>query len=123
LTELNQCLSTKTYSEIIEIVESVAIEILEMQFKKFDQKKERELTIQLRESTRSALENENDPATILQLVSLLIYNHTFEVMLNAPGRCVPLILESLRSNMKEEIYEKLTSFQSKFISLNHLSLT
>lgn len=86
-----------------------------MQFKKFDQKKEREITLQLRESTKSALENENDPATILQLVSLLIYNRLFEVMINAPGRCVPLILESVKAGIKEEVYEKLASFQSNSI--------
>jgi len=44
------------------------------------------VVLQLRESTKESLRKEQDPATVLHLVSILLHHHFTGLMLNAPGR-------------------------------------
>lgn len=116
--DLNQALASKTSSEVIDLVEK-ASESFEMSLSNKknanDTKREKEISLQLRESTKAALESEKDPATILHLTCTLLYYYATNHMLNAPGRCVPNILEALRSGIKEETFDKLIGFQSESI--------
>ncbi|CAF0946717.1 unnamed protein product [Brachionus calyciflorus] len=113
-TELNQALANKSCSEVIDLIEKVAIEALELSIKK-DQKREKEVLLQLRESTKESLNEEKDPATVLHLVCLLLFYFSTNQFLNAPGRCVPNILEFLRTNLIDETYTKLIYFQNVII--------
>lgn len=73
----------------------------------------RDVLLQMRENTKATLETEKDPATLLHLVTTLLFYHATGQFLNSPGRCVPNILEFLRDNLKEETHAKLIYFQSK----------
>ena len=110
--ELNQALTSKTSSEVIDLVEKAA-DSFELSIKKNDSKREKEILLQLRESTKASLEAEQDPATVLQLAAILLYQQASGHMVNAPGRCVPNIIESLRPSLSEDIFNKLIEFQSK----------
>ncbi|RNA34867.1 E3 UFM1- ligase 1 [Brachionus plicatilis] len=113
-TELNQALANQSGSEVIDLIEKVAKECIELSTKK-DPKREKEVLLQLRESTRASLAEEKDPAIVLQLSCLLLFFFSTNLFLNAPGRCVPNILEFLQPNLKEETYNKLISFQNAVI--------
>jgi hypothetical protein len=71
----------------------------------------------MRESTKSGLEQEKDPATVLHLTLTLLFYHVTGQMLSAPGRCVPNILDHLKADVLDETFQKLISFQS----INHFS--
>ena len=113
--DLNQALSNKTSAEVIDLVEKAA-DSFELSLKKNDSKREKEILLQLRESTRASLENENDPATVLQLTAILLYQQATGNMLNAPGRCVPNVIEQLRSSLSEEVFNKLIEYNKSSIN-------
>ena len=56
---------------------------------------------------------EKDAASVLQLASILLYQQSTGQMINAPGRCVPDIIEQLRPSLSEEALNKLIDFQSE----------
>lgn len=70
------------------------------------------MILQLRESTKESLNKEEDPAAVLHQVCVLLYHHSTGHVLNAPGRCVPSILDALKSDLKSDAFNKLTDFQS-----------
>ncbi len=61
-----------------------------------------------------SLEKETDAAIILQLTCILLYHQSKGVILNLPGRIVPIVLEALKDDVIEEQFSKLIKFQSKF---------
>lgn len=67
----------------------------------------------MRENTKMSLQEEKEPAALLHLVCTLLFYYSTGQFLNAPGRCVPNILEFLRADLKEEVFTKLVYFQSK----------
>jgi hypothetical protein len=71
------------------------------------------MILQLRESTKASLESESDAATVLHLTCTLLFFHSTGQILNAPGRCVPNMLEFLREDILDETSNKLIYFQSK----------
>ena len=75
----------------------------------------REILLQLRESTKASLEAESDPATVLHETCVLVYYMVNNTILNAPGRCVPMILDALKTSINPESHKKLTDFQSNNI--------
>lgn len=80
---------------------------------------DRETILQLRENTKSTLETEKDPATVLHLTSTLLFYHVTGQILNAPGRCVPNILEFVRDELVDDAHNKLVFFQS---NLNNIKV-
>jgi hypothetical protein len=76
----------------------------------------REMILQLRENTKASLEAENDPATVLHLASTMLFYHSTGLILNAPGRCVPNILEFLKDRIQADVHAKLVHFQSKLFN-------
>ena len=73
----------------------------------------REIILQLRETTKASLEAETDAATVLHQTCILIYYTVNNVVLNAPGRFVPMILDALKANLISESHKRLADFQSK----------
>lgn len=112
--ELSQALVNKTSNEVIDLVEKSA-DSFELSIKKNDTKREKEILLQLRESTKASLEAEKDAATVLQLTAILLYQQSTGQMVNAPGRCVPNIIENLRPSLSEEVFGKLIDFQNLVI--------
>jgi hypothetical protein len=62
---------------------------------------------------KSVQDNANDSAIVLQLVLVILYHDFTGFMLNIPGKCVPDVLDSLKSNLNEETFKKLVLLQSK----------
>ncbi len=71
--------------------------------------------MELKNTLSQQIEKETDPATILHVASMLIYYTCTNSMLNAPGKCVPFILDSLKGHLNEETHGKLIELQSKCI--------
>ena len=72
------------------------------------------MLLQIRESTKASLQEENDPATVLHLTSLLLFYASTGHMLNAPGKFVPHVLTFLRADLRDDTFQKLLSFQSSY---------
>ena len=73
----------------------------------------REALLELKNSLSQQTEKETDPATILHVGSMLIYCTCTNSILNAPGKCVPFILDSLKAYLNEETHGRLIELQSK----------
>jgi hypothetical protein len=116
LTDINQALAKRTSEEIVEEIEKWAADSFEFTLKKQDVKREREIVLQHRESTKMSLEKEKDPAAILQQTCMLLYHQSTGMIVNFPGRMVPMILETLKPVVHAEKFDKLHDFQSKFFS-------
>uniref|UniRef100_A0A8B9J8P8 E3 UFM1-protein ligase 1 n=1 Tax=Astyanax mexicanus TaxID=7994 RepID=A0A8B9J8P8_ASTMX len=52
-----------------------------------------------------------DPALILHLTSVLLFQNLMHCMLHAPGRCVPNIIGTLQPKLSEDQYKLLVQYQ------------
>ena len=71
--------------------------------------------MELKSTLSQHIEKETDPASKLHVASMLIYYTCRNSMLNAPGKCVPFILDFLKTHLNEETHRKLIELQIKFI--------
>lgn len=118
LTDVHQALAKKTSEEIVGEIEKWAADSFEFSLKKQDLKREREIVMQQRESTKMSLEKETDPAAILQQTCMLLYHQSTGTIVNFPGRMVPTILETLKPVVQAKHFDQLLDFQSKFFQMS-----
>lgn len=83
--------------------------------KKVDKKKERHLLFTHRQSLLGKVEHEEDPAMVLHLVTVLLFQQQTSCMLHAPGRMVPSIVAILEKHIPEDEQKILLSFQQLII--------
>ena len=86
--------------------------ILRVDSLKFNCALKREVLLQIRESTKESLKEEKDAATALHLTSILLFHASTGLMLNAPGKFVPHIIQLMRNELREDTFQKLIGFQS-----------
>lgn len=70
-----------------------------------------------REKLIYELENCEEPALVLHLVALALFTILNQSMLHASGRQVPLIISFLKSQLKEEDFQKLQKYHGKIFSI------
>uniref|UniRef100_A0A671SZ14 E3 UFM1-protein ligase 1 n=1 Tax=Sinocyclocheilus anshuiensis TaxID=1608454 RepID=A0A671SZ14_9TELE len=65
-----------------------------------------------RQALSEQLRDTEDPALVLHLTSVLLFQNVTHCMLHAPGRCVPHIIGFLQSKIPEEQHKLLSQYQS-----------
>uniref|UniRef100_A0A4W4EHK2 E3 UFM1-protein ligase 1 n=1 Tax=Electrophorus electricus TaxID=8005 RepID=A0A4W4EHK2_ELEEL len=80
--------------------------------KKADKKREKQALLLHRQTLLEQLKQVEEPALVLHLVSVLLFQGFTHHMLHAPGRCVPSILSTLQPKLPQDQYELLVQYQS-----------
>uniref|UniRef100_A0A3B3UZN5 E3 UFM1-protein ligase 1 n=1 Tax=Poecilia latipinna TaxID=48699 RepID=A0A3B3UZN5_9TELE len=91
LMKLHNCLNGKTMEDFLSSLEDSA-EVCGFMLKKGDKKKERQAQFLHRQALTEQLKEAEDPALVLHLTSVLLFQASTHCMLHAPGRCVPQVI-------------------------------
>uniref|UniRef100_A0A8C9ZTT7 E3 UFM1-protein ligase 1 n=1 Tax=Sander lucioperca TaxID=283035 RepID=A0A8C9ZTT7_SANLU len=94
LMKLHNCLNGKTIEDFLTNIE-ICAEVCGFMLKKADKKKERQALFVHRQALSEQLKETEDPALVLHLASVLLFQGSTHSMLHAPGRCVPQIIGTL----------------------------
>ncbi|XP_047430208.1 E3 UFM1-protein ligase 1 [Mugil cephalus] len=111
LMKLHNCLNGKTIEDFLTNIETCA-EVCGFMLKKGDKKKERQALFLHRQALSEQLKDTEDPALILHLTSVLLFQASTHCMLHAPGRCVPQIIGTLTGRMPVDQQQLLSAYQS-----------
>lgn len=111
LMKLHNCLNGTTIEDFLTNIESSA-EVCGFMLKKVDKKKERQALFLHRQALIEQLKETEDPALVLHLASVLLFQASTQCMLHAPGRCVPQIIGTLTGRIPTEQQQLLSAYQS-----------
>ncbi|TRY68005.1 hypothetical protein DNTS_007254 [Danionella cerebrum] len=111
LMKLHNSLNGKGIEDFLSILETSA-EQCGLLLKKGDKKRERQALFVHRQALLEQLRDAEDPALVLHLTSVLLFQSVTHSMLHAPGRCVPHIIAFLKSKISEEQHQLLSQFQA-----------
>lgn len=106
LVSLNGTLSEQNMESFFQAIDACLSEF-GMILKKVDKKKDKLLVQNHREKLISELETCEDPALSLHMAVLAIFTIVTQNMLHASGRQVPIIISYLKTQLKEDDYERL----------------
>uniref|UniRef100_A0A3P9N0B3 E3 UFM1-protein ligase 1 n=1 Tax=Poecilia reticulata TaxID=8081 RepID=A0A3P9N0B3_POERE len=110
LMKLHNCLNGKTMEDFLSSLEASA-EVCGFMLKKGDKKKERQAQFLHRQALTEQLKEAEDPALVLHLTSVLLFQASTHCMLHAPGRCVPQIIGILTGRISPEQQQLLSAYQ------------
>uniref|UniRef100_A0A8D2JEM5 E3 UFM1-protein ligase 1 n=1 Tax=Sciurus vulgaris TaxID=55149 RepID=A0A8D2JEM5_SCIVU len=110
LTKLHNSLNEKSIEDFLSSLDSAA-ETCDIMVKKGDKKRERQILFQHRQALAEQLKVTEDPALILHLTSILLFQFSTHCMLHAPGRCVPQIIAFLNNKIPEDQHTLLVKYQ------------
>ncbi|KAM9420364.1 E3 UFM1-protein ligase 1-like isoform 1-T1 [Salvelinus alpinus] len=110
LMKVHNSLNGKTIEDFVTNIE-MAVEVCGFMLKKGDKKRERQALFLHRQALIEQLKETEDPALILHLTSVLLFQTSTHCMLHAPGRCVPQIIGTLVGRVSEEQHRLLTGYQ------------
>ncbi|XP_050994963.1 E3 UFM1-protein ligase 1 [Labeo rohita] len=111
LMKLHNSLNGKAIEDFLSCLETSADEC-GLLLKKGDKKRERQSLFVHRQALSEQLRDTEDPALLLHLTSVLLFQNVTHCMLHAPGRCVPQIIGFLQSKIPEEQHKLLSQYQS-----------
>ncbi|XP_036405513.1 E3 UFM1-protein ligase 1 [Megalops cyprinoides] len=111
LMKLHNTLNGKVIEDFITNLESAA-EVCGFMLKKGDKKRERQALFQHRQALTEQLKVTEDPALVLHLTSVLLFQQSTHCMLHAPGRCVPQIIGMLVGRVSEDQHKLLVRYQA-----------
>lgn len=111
LMKLHNSLNGKAIEDFLSCLEMSAEEC-GLLLKKGDKKRERQALFVHRQALLEQLRDTEDPALVLHLTSVLLFQSVTHCMLHAPGRCVPHIIGFLQSKIPEEQHKLLSQYQS-----------
>uniref|UniRef100_A0A3B4AFX4 E3 UFM1-protein ligase 1 n=1 Tax=Periophthalmus magnuspinnatus TaxID=409849 RepID=A0A3B4AFX4_9GOBI len=110
LMKLHNALNGKSIEDFLTNIESSA-EVCGFMLKKADKKKEQTMFVH-RQALLEQLRDTEDPALVLHLTSVLLFQACTQNMLHAPGRCVPHIIgeqQQLLSSYQSLVVKQLVS--------------
>ncbi|XP_067097720.1 E3 UFM1-protein ligase 1 [Osmerus mordax] len=110
LMKLHNCLNGKSVEDFLTNLETSA-EVCGFMLKKIDKKKERQALFMHRQALVEQLKDSDDPALVLHLASVLLFQGSTSCMLHAPGRCVPQIIGTLTGRIPDEQQRLLSRCQ------------
>ncbi|XDV42350.1 hypothetical protein PO909_011028 [Leuciscus waleckii] len=110
LMKLHNSLNGKAIEEFLSCLETSAEEC-GLLLKKGDKKRERQALFVHRQALLEQLRDAEDPALVLHLASILLFQNVTHCMLHAPGRCVPHIIGFLQSKIPEDQLKLLSQYQ------------
>ncbi|XP_055740589.1 E3 UFM1-protein ligase 1-like [Salvelinus fontinalis] len=111
LMKVHNSLNGKTIEDFLTNIET-AVEVCGFMLKKGDKKRERQALFLHRQALIEQLKDTEDPALILHLTSVLLFQASTHCILHAPGRCVPQIIGTLVGRISEEQHRLLTGYQA-----------
>uniref|UniRef100_A0A8C1TAU3 E3 UFM1-protein ligase 1 n=1 Tax=Cyprinus carpio TaxID=7962 RepID=A0A8C1TAU3_CYPCA len=114
LMKLHNSLNGKAIEDFLSCLETSAEEC-GLLLKKGDKKRERQALFVHRQALSEQLRDTEDPALVLHLTSVLLFQNFTHCMLHAPGRCVPHIIGFLQSKIPEILFENLEPEDAKKI--------
>ncbi|XP_077018544.1 E3 UFM1-protein ligase 1 isoform X1 [Tamandua tetradactyla] len=110
LTKLHNSLNEKSIEDFLSSLDS-ATEACDIMVKRGDKKRERQTLFQHRQALTEQLKVTEDPALILHLTSVLLFQFLTHSVLHAPGRCVPQIIAFLNNKIPEDQHTLLVKYQ------------
>uniref|UniRef100_A0A8D0HAR1 E3 UFM1-protein ligase 1 n=1 Tax=Sphenodon punctatus TaxID=8508 RepID=A0A8D0HAR1_SPHPU len=110
LTKLHTSLNGKSLEDFLSCLD-LAADAYDIMVKKGDKKKERQVLFQHRQALIEQLKVTEDPALVLHLTSVLLFQLSTHCMLHAPGRCVPQIITFLSTKIPEDQNSLLVKYQ------------
>uniref|UniRef100_A0A8C2SPY0 E3 UFM1-protein ligase 1 n=1 Tax=Coturnix japonica TaxID=93934 RepID=A0A8C2SPY0_COTJA len=110
LTKLHTSLNGKSLEDFLSYLDAAA-DICDIMVKKGDKKKERQVLFQHRQALMEQLKVAEDPALVLHLTSVLLFQFSTHCMLHAPGRSVPQIINFLSGKIPEDQHSLLIKYQ------------
>ncbi|XP_068016508.1 E3 UFM1-protein ligase 1 isoform X3 [Melanerpes formicivorus] len=110
LSKLHTSLNGKSVEDFLSCLDS-AVDICDLMVKKGDKKKERQVLFQHRQALMEQLKVTEDPALVLHLTSVLLFQFSTHCMLHAPGRSVPQIINFLSGKIPEDQHSLLVKYQ------------
>ncbi|KAM9703132.1 E3 UFM1-protein ligase 1 [Menidia menidia] len=111
LMKLHNCLNGKTIEDFLSNLETCA-EVCGFMLKKGDKKKERQALFLHRHALMEQLRDTEEPALVLHLTSVLLFQASTHCMLHAPGRCVPQVIGTLTGRIPAEQQQLLAAYQN-----------
>ncbi|XP_062406913.1 E3 UFM1-protein ligase 1 [Sardina pilchardus] len=111
LMKLHNSLNGKSIEDFITSLETAAEESGFM-LKRGDKKRERQALFQHRQALLEQLKQTEEPALVLHLTSVLLFQASTHCMLHAPGRCVPQIIGTLVGKIPEDQHKLLSRYQA-----------
>jgi len=114
LQKLISSCNGKSIAEFLSAFDTAA-DAIGLQCKQYDKKRERQLIAAHREALMQQLTQENDPATCLHLVVVLLVLKKHSVVIHAPGRTVANILTKLKPDVPQEVHSLLNDYQSHVV--------
>ncbi|XP_072913602.1 E3 UFM1-protein ligase 1 [Hemitrygon akajei] len=110
LLKLHNSLNGKSIEEFLSVLDG-ATDVCGIMLRKVDKKKERQVLFQHRQALLEQVKGTEDPALVLHLTSVLLFQLSTHQMLHAPGRCVPQLISFLSSKISEDQYKLLVKYQ------------
>ncbi|CAL8394270.1 E3 UFM1-protein ligase 1 [Gadus morhua] len=110
LMKLHHSLSGKSIEDFLNNVETAA-EACGLLLKKGDKKRERQSLFVHRNALLEQLKQTEDPALVLHLTSVLLFQGATHCILHAPGRCVPGVISTLSGRIPTESHQLLSQYQ------------
>ncbi|XP_069743202.1 E3 UFM1-protein ligase 1 isoform X2 [Narcine bancroftii] len=102
LLKLHNSLNGKCIEEFLSILDDVT-EVCGIMLRRGDKKKERQVLFQHRQALLEQVKATEDPALVLHLTSVLLFQLSTQHMLHAPGKCVPQIISFVSNRIPEDL--------------------
>uniref|UniRef100_A0A8C2SQ05 E3 UFM1-protein ligase 1 n=1 Tax=Coturnix japonica TaxID=93934 RepID=A0A8C2SQ05_COTJA len=109
-TENYSTITSESLEDFLSYLDAAA-DICDIMVKKGDKKKERQVLFQHRQALMEQLKVAEDPALVLHLTSVLLFQFSTHCMLHAPGRSVPQIINFLSGKIPEDQHSLLIKYQ------------
>lgn len=116
LAKLNSSLTGKSLEDFQSNVDILlGPDFCDVMLKKVDKKRERQIMFNHRQCLMEELEREMESPMALHLTVLILFQYHMNMLLHAPGRCVPQILALLQSHLSIDDYTILLNYQDLVI--------
>nr|CAD7430774.1 unnamed protein product [Timema monikensis] len=118
LQKLHKCLTGSSVDDYLACVEvALGTGICDMILRKLDKRKERPMVHSHRQALLEQLSTCTDPALVLHLASLLLFQAVSQTMLHASGRFVFNILTHLASHLAADTFNSLQLYHDLVLKL------
>ncbi|XP_071112658.1 E3 UFM1-protein ligase 1-like [Haliotis cracherodii] len=112
MTKLHMSVTGKNLDDFFNYLDVVCGSAhLGLLLKKPDKRKERQIVFNHRQSLVESVKEESDPAMALHLAAVILFQTYTQMMVHAPGRVVPQIIEYLEVHMDKEQHKTLVTLQ------------
>ncbi|XP_069679850.1 E3 UFM1-protein ligase 1 homolog [Periplaneta americana] len=118
LLKLHKSLNNNSVDEVLNCIETaLGPGVCDMILRKPDKKKERPQLLGHRQALLEQLTASEDPALVLHLTSLILFQAVTQTMLHASGRFVSNILTYLQSHVTAEVFNTLQRYHDLVLKL------